>query len=104
MSPGRNCMTKTCRRYPIGAELVAGKETNFRVWAPKAQTIDVALGDKFHPLARESDGYFSGAVGCGAGTRYKFRVNGGDAFPDPASRFQPDGPHGASFVIAPFSF
>ncbi len=97
-------MRQTGRRYPIGAELIAPGETHFRLWAPKARIIDVALGDNFHPLAQEPDGYFSGAVNCSAGTLYKFRVNGGDAFPDPASRFQPDGPHGASCVVDPFAF
>ncbi len=38
------------------------------------------------------------------GTRYTFRLDGGDAFPDPASRFQPEGPHGASQVIDPARF
>jgi maltooligosyltrehalose trehalohydrolase len=98
-------MTGIGRRYPIGAELLAKNQTSFRVWAPKAQSIDVALGgDGFHALTREADGYFSGVIECGAGTRYKFRVNRGDAFPDPASRFQPDGPHGESCVVDPFSF
>ncbi len=98
----RNGMTK--RRYPIGAEMTAQNETHFRVWAPKAWSLDVAHGEDFFPLARESDGYFSGAAPCGAGARYKFRVNGDDVFPDPASRFQPDGPHGDSCVVDPFSF
>ena len=31
------------RRYPIGAELVDENETHFRVWAPKAQRVDVVL-------------------------------------------------------------
>ena len=47
-------------------------------------------------LTAEGNGYYSGiAPNAGPGTRYKFRLDGGDAFPDPASRFQPDGPHGA---------
>src|SRR5262249_30957418 len=33
------------------------------------------------------------------GARYRL-----DEFPDPASRFQPDGPHGPSQVIDPFAF
>jgi maltooligosyltrehalose trehalohydrolase len=53
-------------------------------------------------LACEPGGYFSGfAEGAGAGTRYRFRLDGGDAYPDPASRFQPEGPHGPSEVIDP---
>ncbi len=40
------------------------------------------------------------AEGAGAGALYRFRLDGGDSlYPDPASRFQPDGPHGPSQVI-----
>lgn len=36
---------------------------------------------------------------------YRFRLDGGpDLFPDPASRFQPDGPFGPSQIIDPGSF
>jgi maltooligosyltrehalose trehalohydrolase len=53
-------------------------------------------------LVPEATGYYSGFVpNAEAGTRYRFRLDGGDAFPDPVSRFQPDGPHGPSVVIDP---
>lgn len=39
-----------------------------------------------------------------AGARYRYRLSGQDAFPDPASRFQPDGPHGPSQVVDPATF
>jgi maltooligosyltrehalose trehalohydrolase len=35
------------------------------------------------------------------GARYRFRLDGKDAFPDPASRWQPEGPHGPSEIVAP---
>lgn len=94
------------RRFPIGAELLPGGGTSFRVWAPRAGQVDVELvgatgASARHPLAPEPNGYFSGTIAAaGAGTRYRFRLPGG-AFPDPASRFQPDGPHGPSQVVAP---
>ena len=95
-------MSGVKRRYPIGAELIGENQTHFRVWAPKAQEVDVVLEDaaepkpKFCPLTAESGGYFSGAANAGSGARYRFRVNGAENFyPDPASRFQPDGPHGS---------
>ena len=98
----------TKRRYPIGAEIIAEDKTHFRVWAPKANTLEVALqkngAPSFHSLMREDGGYFAGTVECAAGARYKFRINGGESFPDPASRFQPDGPHGSSCVVDPFAF
>ena len=57
------------------------------------------------PLTAESGGYFSGAANAGAGARYRFRVNGAENFyPDPASRFQPDGPHGPSCIVDPTKF
>ena len=104
-------MLKAKRRYPIGAELIGEGEAHFRIWAPKAREIDVVLEDasdakqKFCPLIAEQGGYFSGAVNATAGTRYRFQVNGGENFyPDPASRFQPDGPHGSSCIVDPTKF
>src|SRR4029077_11267683 len=99
------------RRYPIGAEFIGENQTHFRVWAPKAREIDVVLQStteaklEFSPLTAESGGYFSGTANAGSGDRYRFRVNRSENFyPDPASRFQPDGPHGSSYVIDPFAF
>jgi maltooligosyltrehalose trehalohydrolase len=62
-------------------------------------------GSTPYPLVREGDGTFTGIVaGAGPGTRYRYRLDGGDAFPDPASRFQPDGVHGPSEVVDPSAF
>ena len=104
-------MSQAKRRYPIGAELIGENQTHFRVWAPKAREVDVVLEDaaeakpKFCPLTAESGGYFSGAANAGPGARYRFRVNGAENFyPDPASRFQPDGPHGSSCIVDPTKF
>src|SRR5262249_16837781 len=39
-------------------------------------------------------------------SRYRFRLDGFDAdsYPDPASRFQPEGPHGSSEIVDPSTF
>jgi len=92
------------RRYAIGAEIIGKDQTHFRVWAPKAQKLAVVSDNKTYPLAAERDGYFGGTAACGAGQHYKFQIDDGEVFPDPASRFQPEGPHGASCVVDPFSF
>ena len=99
-------MSQAKRRYPIGAELVGENQTHFRVWAPKAREVDVVLENpsegkpKLCPLTAEPGGYFSAAASASAGTRYRFRVNGAENFyPDPASRFQPNGPHGSSCIV-----
>src|SRR5512133_1714454 len=97
------------RRYPIGVELVhcadGQTKTHARVWAPAAQTVELVIEDDptrtiASALVEEAHGYYSGFVpDAEAGTRYRFRLDGGEAFPDPASRFQPDGPHGPSVIV-----
>lgn len=111
--PKPRMMALAKRRYPIGAELIGQNKTHFRVWAPKAQQLDLVLEESaaknakrtFHPLKAEGNGYFSGVANAGAGACYRFRVNKAENFhPDPASRFQPDGPHGSSRVVDPTTF
>lgn len=77
---------------------------HFRVWAPEKKTVEVVFeNDRGRPVAleREESGYFSALVpGTAAATLYRYRLDGGSRlFPDPASRFQPDGPHGPSQVV-----
>jgi maltooligosyltrehalose trehalohydrolase len=94
------------RRWPVGAELQQGGGVHFRLWAPQQHKAEVVLeeGNRHIALERESSGYFSGFVPeARAGTRYRFGF-GGPTFPDPASRFQPEGPHGPSQVIDPRDF
>jgi maltooligosyltrehalose trehalohydrolase len=94
------------RRLPVGAE-VTRDGVHFRVWAPKASRVQVVLdADGAHDLVPEPDGYFSGLVRTlDAGARYRFQLDGDDVLlPDPASRFQPEGPHGPSEVVDPARF
>ena len=80
----------------------------FRVWAPKRSHVDVVIegaGRRILPLAPEADGYFAGVVpDAGAGTRYRYLLDGSGVFPDPCSRFQPDGPFGPSMVVDPYAY
>jgi maltooligosyltrehalose trehalohydrolase len=106
--PANGCAEdERLRRVPIGAEVVEDG-VHFRVWAPAARTLDVALEGgprggtgRWVSLQREENGYLSGsAAGAGASTLYRFRLDERpDLYPDPASRFQPDGPHGSSQVV-----
>jgi maltooligosyltrehalose trehalohydrolase len=72
------------------------------VWAPKATDVRVHViypFDRLIPLKGDK-WYWTGEVdGVSAGTRYFFNLDGVIDRPDPASRFQPDGVHGASEVI-----
>jgi maltooligosyltrehalose trehalohydrolase len=92
------------RRLPIGAE-VRPEGVHFRVWAPRRERVEVVLDGRAAPLGRTDGGYFEGLVpDLGPGARYRFRLDGGMAVPDPASRFQPEGPYGPSQVIDPAAF
>jgi maltooligosyltrehalose trehalohydrolase len=64
------------------------------------------LGRLSVALEPEADGHFSGfARDAAAGTLYGFRLDdGAQPYPDPASRFQPDGPHGLSMVVDPLAY
>ncbi len=101
-APGRSV-----RRYPIGAELVEGG-VDFRVWAPDHEHVAVVVAVGIEQLetislTAEGDGYFSGIVpGAAAEALYRFRLDGDQAlYPDPMSRFQPEGPMGPSQVVDP---
>ncbi len=97
------------RRTPIGAEPpLDGSGTHFRVWAPQHKSLNVTFEQTRRAaaaLANEGNGYFSAVVpDVRAGTRYKYQVDGGESYPDPASRYQPTGPHGWSEIIDPNLF
>jgi maltooligosyltrehalose trehalohydrolase len=91
---------------PQGAELVA-EGVRYRVWAREAQRVEAVVwsGDeppRTVPLVHDASGYFHGVDHQGgAGDLYKYRLNGAEEYPDPASRYQPEGVHGRSMVIDP---
>jgi maltooligosyltrehalose trehalohydrolase len=72
----------------------------FRVWAPKARSVEIRCGGEDHPLAAIGAGWFEAEVpGAGDGTRYALVVDGERVRPDPATRRQPEGVHGVSEVF-----
>ncbi|HEX5750400.1 MAG TPA: malto-oligosyltrehalose trehalohydrolase [Archangium sp.] len=89
----------------LGARLLENGRTHFRVWAPRRRRVDVCLhepgGLRYLPLEHTGRGYYEGTLPVPAGSLYKYRLDGGEAFPDPCSRFQPEGPHGPSQVVDP---
>ena len=95
------------RRYPVGAELSPDGGVHFRVWAPIRKRVEVVVGEgEAFDLNAEGNGYFSANVAqLSAGSLYRFRLdNEPNLYPDPASRFQPEGPHGPSAVVDPWSY
>ena len=78
------------------------------MWAPAPESISLVVeepgGARDIRLEPDDSGYRSAFVGeAAAGNRYWYRVDG-DLLPDPASRYQPDGPFGASQVIDPRAY
>ncbi len=90
---------------PLGATVLPnGAGCAINVWAPAAQRVEVHLHelDNMVALKPAARGYHTGVIeGMGPGTRYSLRLNGGPDRPDPASRFQPEGPHGPSEAVSP---
>src|ERR1051325_4094464 len=94
----------------IGASLIPNGGVHFRVWAPKRRRVSVVLENgpgapAEIELAADESGYYAGVADAAhIGTRYRFRLDGDSLYPDPASRFQPDGPHGSSEIVDPRAF
>jgi maltooligosyltrehalose trehalohydrolase len=88
----------------IGAT-VLHEGVRFRVWAPKCRSVDVVFEGEHQSLRPEENGYFSGiSPRAQAGDLYRYRLDGKKDYPDPASRFLPEGPHGRSQIVDPSRF
>jgi maltooligosyltrehalose trehalohydrolase len=96
---------------PVGAEPQPNGGVHFRVWAPKAKNVFVQIARDCSftnttkvELDRDAEGYFSGFSDLAVtGDFYRYELESG-VFPDPASRFQPEGPHGPSQIINAASY
>jgi len=91
---------------PFGAELVDGG-ARFSLWAPGAQRVELQLDDRPGlEMERKPDGFHVLTVpGAAAGVRYRYVADGsGPPVPDPASRFNPNGPEGPSELVDPAAF
>ncbi len=83
----------------LGAIPEPGGNVRFRVWAPKARSVDVRIGDESHALEGEANGVFAGVLRASRGDDYLYVLDGGRALPDPCSRFQPQGNDGPSRIV-----
>ena len=84
--------------FRFGPQLSA-QGTTFRLWAPAARSVELVV-DRPIRMPSQADGWHALAVaGTGAGTRYRFRIDGELDVPDPGSAFQPDDVGGPSEVV-----
>lgn len=97
------------RSMPIGAEILPTGGVHFRIWAPKANLLELELIDglghsSIHTLMSEEDGYWSKFLPEATnGCLYRYKINN-CFYPDPASRRQPRGPHEPSEVVDPYAY
>jgi malto-oligosyltrehalose trehalohydrolase len=71
--------------------------SEFRVWAPAADRVDVVADGGSHPMApQDGDWWAADVPGAGDGADYAFRLDGGDPLADPRSAWQPHGVSGPS--------
>ncbi|GER23460.1 malto-oligosyltrehalose trehalohydrolase [Zafaria cholistanensis] len=78
-------------------------DTRFDVWAPRARTVELALGGDLLPMEDRGGGWWRPAAAVPAGEAdYGYVLDGGGTpLPDPRSRRQPDGVHGLSRTFDP---
>ena len=116
---------KRAHAMPFGATVLPGGHVRFRLWAPGARDVAVRLDPDVAvrldpdvavrlgadgagptlPMQQAANGWFELSTEAAVpGSRYAFVIDGGQAVPDPASRYQPDDVHGPSEVIDPASF
>lgn len=91
---------------PLGA-LPTDDGVTFRVWAPQTDALTLLLDadETALPMEPSGHGYFERTVdGIAPGARYQYQLDDEGPFPDPASRFQPEGVHGPSMVVDPHAF
>jgi len=85
-----------------GATVTTGG-VEFRVWAPRLRSLQVLIREeapRIVPLVAEGNGDFAAVVEhLHAGVDYLFVTDEGRELPDPVSRWQPHGVHGASRVV-----
>ncbi len=85
----------------LGARVLAeGKDTEFRVWAPRAERVECELRGQRRAMDDAGFGIYETQAAVGGGADYRFVLDG-TALPDPCSRWQPEGLRGPSRVLAP---
>ena len=95
---------RTASSRPFGALPVRDGRTYFCVWAPSAGAVAVRGRGGDRPLERAGEDVWEAELDVAAGEDYRFVLDGEHAWPDPCSRFQPEGVRGPSRVVDPAAF
>jgi maltooligosyltrehalose trehalohydrolase len=87
----------------LGARPLGDGRAEVRVWAPNPDDVRVRVGTREEPLEPAGYGVYEGVVEGEAGEDYVFVLDGA-AYPDPCSRWQPDGIRGPSRLLDTAAF
>jgi maltooligosyltrehalose trehalohydrolase len=89
-------MTPSAGRFgPLALE----RGYRLRLYAPAAQRVEAQIDGRTLTLERDGPWFSIDDPLAKPGSRYTFSVDGGAPFPDPGSRFQPDGVHAPSAIV-----
>ncbi len=73
--------------------------TDFAVWVPHRDQVRVLVDGIPHPMTRDGAGWWRADVAAGPGRAYAYLLDDDETpLPDPRSRWQPTGVHGASRI------
>jgi len=93
---------------PFGAEYLGDERTRFRIWAPAVQRLALELrsggAERTLAMTRTPAGWFECIADAAPGAAYRYRLPGGQAVPDPASRYSPEDVHGHAEVVDPAQY
>jgi maltooligosyltrehalose trehalohydrolase len=84
----------------LGAVAQQDGTADICVWAPAVESLEVVAGGDRIPLERDGEHW----LGTLAGGDYVLSVDGREEYPDPCSRWQPNGVRGPSRVLDPGEF
>jgi maltooligosyltrehalose trehalohydrolase len=85
---------------PLGARPLDDDQVEFRVWAPRPDSVALWLGEREVPMEEVGFGVYEVVAPARAGDDYLFVLDG-RRVPDPCSRWQPAGLRGPSRVVSP---
>jgi maltooligosyltrehalose trehalohydrolase len=99
-------MSADCETPPQGALRQADGSVLWRIWAPQQSAVSLVTFAGEHreetPMTPEGCGYFvHRRAAAQEGLRYAYKPADGRDYPDPASRWQPEGVHRPSALFLP---
>jgi maltooligosyltrehalose trehalohydrolase len=88
----------------FGATYLGNRRARFRLWAPGQNKISLEIDGRSTAMTPQPEGWFEAETEAAPGESYVYRLESGQAVPDPASRSQAEDVHGPSLVVDPNAY